>query len=303
MQQAGVRNVILYENKDLAFTFNGGQIATITTQGRVINIDYSQRGDFSFTTNNNNNAKVSYSYLLKWVIFEYTETSISDIKLIKESIYGWCPLVFFDDGTAKFYKIPFKSPTESEIQIQKSMHFPVEVKNIIGTQITGHAFYIPANETEEVCYTFDTSLLTWDTRSNTWDYSCSGGVLFSSDFRTLDGMHFAGSPAGWSSSIQDDQGKLVTANHTGTRNWVQMFIESIPYLDVGSYQIEVDTIALSAGTVFYCWYGPSGAENLNAIGHHDFTIVITEPSLFGFEIAKWDDPGTALIDNLVIRKL
>lgn len=171
MYQAGIKNITLYENKNIKFNFhdpdNSNNISNITTQGSVIEILNNQLPEFEIKSMLGNSGDVLYEYLVKLFILEYTLDNITLIAQIKRSIYGWCPLIEYYDGTIKFYNSPLWL-NESELKPHSEMSFTCELKSRVATVVT-HFDYITGISTVEV-YRADTTLLTADTTIYTADY-------------------------------------------------------------------------------------------------------------------------------------
>jgi len=122
--QAGIKNITLYENKNIEFNFhdadNSNNISNITTQGSVIEILNNQLPEFEIKSMLGGSGDVLFEYLVKLFIYEYTIDNISLISALKKSIYGWCPLIEYYDGTIKFYNSPLWL-NESELKPQSEV--------------------------------------------------------------------------------------------------------------------------------------------------------------------------------------
>lgn len=168
--QAGTNNITLYENNELTFRFHDdtdrNKISALVTSGETIEIENDQRPAFNFEVLTNRNNRIMFSYELEWYIFDLTIESLEEIQTIKESIYGWCPLIEYYDGTRKFYNVPMFCPDEVPIDTQDSMAFRMKLAPRVNTT-KRHYNYFTA---EELGIKADTTLITADSTLYTADY-------------------------------------------------------------------------------------------------------------------------------------
>ena len=171
-QQAGIKRITLYENKDISFTFwdvnNERAITNILSAGNVISIDYNQKPEFEETVKISKSGEILFKYLLKYFILNYTTDDLLSIEMILNSIYGWCPLIEYYDGTIKFYN-SILYLDETSIKQQKEMSFELELNTRVDSSEKFYEF--TANVDTTPIYRADTTLLTADTTFYTADYA------------------------------------------------------------------------------------------------------------------------------------
>jgi hypothetical protein len=172
MYQAGVKNITLYENKGLGWTyydaFDKSKITNFTNSGQVVYVTNDQLPEMEFDIVTGRNALGVFAYTLSFYVLGLINESLSTINQLKESIYGWCPLVEYYDGTFKFYQSPFWFPNNSKIEIKKEMSFKCEMSNRVNS-FYAHLNYTPGISLE-YAYRADTTLLTADSTLITADY-------------------------------------------------------------------------------------------------------------------------------------
>lgn len=171
MYQAGVKNITLYENKGVSFYFWNSQdlkqISNIENLGDIIQIENMQRPEFDIEIKMLDSGNVGFDYTVKFFLLGMTLENVSQVQNLKKSIYGWCFLVEFYDGTYKFFNTPVFC-RESDIEPHNEMSYEVELTNPVPA-IVPYYEYTPGISTVPV-FRFDTTLLTWDTEIYTWDY-------------------------------------------------------------------------------------------------------------------------------------
>lgn len=169
--QAGVNYISLYENRSVSFQYHDPDdlniVSALTTGGETITVENNQRIDFDFDIITGNNYKILFDYIIKFYVFDLTIDSIEQIQTLKESIYGWLPLITFYDGTTKFYNIPLFCPGDSPIKVQDSMAFEVTLQNRVPTCIR-HLNYATV---ADLGIKADTTLITADSTLYTADYA------------------------------------------------------------------------------------------------------------------------------------
>lgn len=168
--QAGINIITLYENKNLSFRFHDeddrDNISALTTDGDTVELENCQQPAFTFETVTNNNNRIMFAYNLEYYIFELTIETIEAIQQVKESIYGWCPLIQYYDGTRKFYNVPFFCRENSPINIQESMAFGMILAPNVNTVKRHYNYYT----VEDLGFKADTTLITADSTLYTADY-------------------------------------------------------------------------------------------------------------------------------------
>lgn len=172
MYQAGVKNITLYENKGISFSYydsqNENAITDLTGQGSILQVENDQLIEFDINMFLGNSGDILNDYMIKFFVLGYTLDNIELVKLLQNSIYGWCVDVEFYDGTHKFYNTPLKVQ-ESKAVMQEEMSFSIEMK----TPVPSTKIHLDYDPTASVITTYraDTTLLTADNAIYTADYA------------------------------------------------------------------------------------------------------------------------------------
>lgn len=169
MYQAGVKNITLYENTGISFNrydpLNLRAITDLVGGGSVLLIENYQRPEYEVKLKFKN-GQLTQDYKLEFLLLGLTLDNYDLINQIKGSIYGWCFLVEFYDGTFKFYTAPVRC-LESEIKPHDEMSFKLTLENVVPS-IQPYYEFVPDISTTPI-YRFDTTLLTWDNDIYTFD--------------------------------------------------------------------------------------------------------------------------------------
>ena len=132
MEQAGVLNITLYEDKNLNIVYDvSNDIENIYTAGDEITILNGARIKFTFGPVKSNN-KLKYNYNLEFLFWDLTLENYQQIKTIKKSIYGWKPLITFYNGDIKFINNLF-SFIEGK-NSNKEANLALNMKSIVNTE-------------------------------------------------------------------------------------------------------------------------------------------------------------------------
>lgn len=171
MQQAGIKNITLIENKGVTWVhhdpFDLWKIANLEYTGDTILLDNINRPKFDISINRTGQGIV-YEYELDFILFDYIASNLDYIDLICDSIYGWCMLVEFYDETVRFYPNPIYY-NESDLKPHEEMVFNINMETRVGT-LKRHYEYIGAVANIDV-YRADTTIITADSETYTADYS------------------------------------------------------------------------------------------------------------------------------------
>ncbi len=133
MQQAGVNNITLYENKGLKTLYNiEGNIESITTTGQTLTINNYSQIKFKIEPQRDRNNTLVYNYILDYLLYDLTIVNINQVLDIKRSIYGFMPEIYYNNGDRVFINIPLifeKNETPNN-----SNHFKISIQNRIPTK-------------------------------------------------------------------------------------------------------------------------------------------------------------------------
>lgn len=172
MYQAGVKNITLYENKDITFYFydplNLNAITDINSGGEVVIIENNQQPEIEIKTEMSKSGYVVNDYKIKFYILGVNVQNASITEQLMSSVYGWCALVEYYDGTAKLYNVPMFAP-DSEIKPHEEMTIELSLETRVPTK---ERFYeYTAGISTVPIYRADTTILTADTTIYTADYA------------------------------------------------------------------------------------------------------------------------------------
>lgn len=167
MQQAGVDQILLYENKNLTYLYyDADTIVNLVTDGDILTFVNDELPYLFIEPQLNDNAKSAFLYGVQVTIFLFNDTSVAKLAQIQESIYGWKPVIKFLDGTLKFLdEVLFFD--KSEIDPNESMSFNVKLEARQPSRITLIEYDDTISMSE---YKADTTLLKADTTLYTADY-------------------------------------------------------------------------------------------------------------------------------------
>ena len=171
MYQAGIKKITLYENKGISFVFydagDSSKITDLSNSGEVITLENLNRPEFDIKVMLSNSGFVLNEYTLNFLFFGLTLVNFNQLFKLKTSVYGWCVLVEFYDGTIKFYNTPLFCK-KSDIKPHEEMSFTVELETAVPTPVSHYNYladvFLPI-------YRADTTLLTADTTIYTADYA------------------------------------------------------------------------------------------------------------------------------------
>lgn len=170
MQQAGINKIVLYENLGINLNyydpFDRRNVTDISNTGDTYTIENKAQPEFDIVAVLTRNNKTGFKYIMKFFIFDLTFDELDNVAMLKESIYGWCPLVYFYDGTIKFYNTPLKFFGENDMKIQESMNFAMELE----TPVVALERYLLFTEPSAFGYRADTTVITADSTAYTADY-------------------------------------------------------------------------------------------------------------------------------------
>ena len=171
MYQAGIKNITLYENKGIDFRFydpgNLSAITDLSSLGSVLEIENIQRPEFDIKLAFSKGGNATQEFSLKFLFLELSSENIELLNLIKSSIYGWCFLVEFYDGSFRFFETPLYC-REASINPHQSMSFEVKLKSAVPT--TKSYYNYDPDVSVVTVYRLDTTLLSFDTEVYSWDY-------------------------------------------------------------------------------------------------------------------------------------
>ena len=179
MYQAGIKNISLYENVGISFLhydpLNLQAITDLSGTGAILSIANDQEPAFNIDIKLSDSGKVVQDYTLKFFIYGLLTASYDLLIQLNTSVYGWCMLFEFYDGTFKFYDTPIFCKG-SKIDTQKEMTFEVEMKTAVPTSslmFNSAAFHYDYDKDISTVpiYRADTTILTADTTIYTADYA------------------------------------------------------------------------------------------------------------------------------------
>jgi hypothetical protein len=171
MYQAGVKNITLYENVNISFNYfdalNLRRVTDLQSFGAVILIENLQQPEYDLSAKLSKSGSPVNDINLSFLLLGLTLENYDLINQIKISIYGWCFLVEYYDGTFKYYDTPLFY-TDSKIAPHKEMLFEVKMKTAVPTP-KYHYEYTPGISLVPV-YRWDSEILTFDSEIYSCDY-------------------------------------------------------------------------------------------------------------------------------------
>jgi len=171
MYQAGVKRITLYENKDITFRFydplNSSAITDLTSPGSQVLIENLQRPEYETTLKIGKSGKLTQEHSLSFLLLELSLINLDILNQLKTSMYGWCFLVEFYDGSFRFYNTPVFCK-ESDVKPHKDMAYSIKMQTAAPT-VKRYYDYDPTIDVVPV-YRWDTELISWDTEIYSFDY-------------------------------------------------------------------------------------------------------------------------------------
>lgn len=171
MYQAGVKNITLYENKTIRFRYydllDESLITDLTTLGAIIEIENLQRPTLDIESKFGKQGKMVHDYKISFNFLGLLTTNLNLLNQLAESIYGWCFLAEFYDGTFKFYNVPLFCRS-NKINPHNEMSFSVELISAVSSSkaqlnYTAGVSLLPV-------YRWDSTILRFDSTIYTLDY-------------------------------------------------------------------------------------------------------------------------------------
>ena len=171
MYQGGILKISLYENQNITW-FHWDlsdliQITDISTSSNIVDIENNQKPEFDYAIKLGNNGAAMFDYSMSFFLMGNEQSKLETIKMLTQSANGWCVVVYYYDGTNKFYNTPLFID-KSSIKMQKEMAYEISLKSRVPTTVS-HLEYTPGVSTSGT-YRADTTLLTADTTLYTADY-------------------------------------------------------------------------------------------------------------------------------------
>lgn len=171
MYQAGIKNITLYENKSISFRhynqLDYNDITDLSSLGDVILIENISRPVMTINSRILKSGKLGFDYNLKFILQGLLQSNVSLINQLQDSIYGWCALAEFYDGSFRFYPAVLKIE-DGEIKTHEEVLFNVNMNSVVPSK-TSYYDYV-AGVSLIPTYRFDTTLLSFDDEIYTFDY-------------------------------------------------------------------------------------------------------------------------------------
>jgi len=172
MYQAGIKNITLYENKGITFNYYDGvnlnSINNLSGKGAILRIENNQQPKLNVELAFSRSGKLLSGYTVEFFLFGLLQDNYDLINTLTGSIYGWCFLVEFYDGTLKYYNTPIFCDG-GKINPSTEMSYSVELKSRVSS-VTKALDYNQFASTIQI-YRADTTILTADTTIYTADYA------------------------------------------------------------------------------------------------------------------------------------
>lgn len=172
MYQAGIKKISLYENDGIKFyhfnPLDKQDITDLSSSGAIVVIENNQQPSFDCKLAFSNQGELTFSYSLEFFLYGYFSANLGIINQLKRSIYGWCMLVEFYDGTFKFFNNPIYF-RQSEIKPHSEMAINIKASTAVPTRKVPMV-YTPGISTIKV-FRADTTILSADNDIYTADYA------------------------------------------------------------------------------------------------------------------------------------
>ncbi len=143
IEQAGIENIELIEDKELILTYNiDDEVVYVSSSGQTINIDNEDEVEFTEELIRNQNNRLAYKFNISYKEYGITEINNQLIQDIISSIYGWIAILNYYNGTKKVIVQPIRF-SESDIDNNTSAHFNITLTNGILINAEDKKPYVP----------------------------------------------------------------------------------------------------------------------------------------------------------------
>jgi hypothetical protein len=171
MYQAGVKNITLYENNLIRYThydqLDLSLITNITSLGAVIAIENIQQPKLDVNSAFSKSGKLYHDYKVDFNFRGLLQDNLLLINQLVDSIYGWCILAEFYDGTKKFYPAQLFC-RGAKINPSEAMQFAIELSSPVPSSKTFLTYL--ENQSTNPIYKWDSSILSFDSAIYSFDY-------------------------------------------------------------------------------------------------------------------------------------
>ena len=128
MEQAGVENIKLYENKGVSIIYNAsGKITSISNTGDTIELDSVNDPKFKFNTNPSDNNDLIFDYILTGYLYDMDIDTFDKLEMLYESAYGWIPEIELQNTEKILINDPFFGEAE-KLETNISHDYFLEIK-------------------------------------------------------------------------------------------------------------------------------------------------------------------------------
>jgi|GEM_PF-3692933 len=134
-EQAGIYRFTFYEAKGLSlFYIDENTIRDISNTGQVVEVEnsdcYTIDLGYTFEHRRSGNNRLTYKNTITWKQIGFINSNLDLINILKQSIYGWVPVLEFYNNSQKIIENPFKF-VDSAIDNNVSNHYNIQLQNII----------------------------------------------------------------------------------------------------------------------------------------------------------------------------
>lgn len=126
MQQGGVNNIKLYENKGLSLTYDvSGNVVSIANSGEIIDIEVKNEPVLTQDLEEAENNEILADYSFEFIQFDFD--SDENLSKLATSIYGFVPVYEMNDLNKYLINSPFFAQVDG-LNSNESHSWSVELK-------------------------------------------------------------------------------------------------------------------------------------------------------------------------------
>ena len=134
MEQGGIYQITLYENKDIGFTYNASEnVSAISTGGETISLANCNKNKLTLNFMRTDIGRKNIEYNLSFIIYDLDDV-ITNINKIRFSRYGWWAKVELLNGNTVVIPVPLL-PDVSNFMTNKSNSSEFKLKNYTTTAL------------------------------------------------------------------------------------------------------------------------------------------------------------------------
>jgi len=127
-EQAGIRQINLYERKGLSIIYESGYYISVSSSGVNYTIESCQFPTYEMEFEKAENNKLRYVYKVGYSLNDLSIANINTIAQLNKSIYGYCVELVYNNGKSQLLNTVFK-PNDTSIDGKVNHVFNMSLEN------------------------------------------------------------------------------------------------------------------------------------------------------------------------------